>query len=143
MFAGVYPGYKGLPFENTVVDTGPKVKLGYQAKTSSGYPTTLLSIKREEVDNDLNNPGPNFNDFSKSNPKGIQKTDKPLLEQFIRHLQINGADTLESLKSKLSKLSPNENLRNFTSYVLNGAFFKHWADHYAEQAKKMAKSLGL
>jgi len=32
---------------------------------------------------------------------------------------------------------------HFFDFIKNGAFFMAWADHYAEQAKKMAQSLGF
>ncbi len=159
-----------------------RAKLGFEAKTSSGNPTALLTIHRRGTNTDTdtkalkslnrkpgsgsmrfgraflllfrrgtdtdtkasNKPGPNLNEYNyESNPKGIQETDKPLLESFISHLGIRGAKSLDNLKSKLSSIDASQNLENFISYVRNGAFFKHWADHYAEQAKIMASSLGL
>jgi hypothetical protein len=160
-----------------------RTKLGFEAKTSSGNPTALLSIHRRGTNTDTdtkalkiinrkpgsgsmrfgraflllfrrgtntdtdtkasNKPGPNLNDCDSNNPKGIQATDKPLLDSFIRQLRIKGTDSLESLKSKLLNLDQSENFSNFISYVRNGAFFKHWADHYTKQAKKMASSLNL
>ena len=127
----------------------------FGAKTSSGVPTALLSIHRRDTNTDTDTdtdtdtkaskkPGPNLNDFDpKFNARGIKQTDKPLLESFISHLGIQGAETLENLKSKLNNLESSDNLINFISYVRNGAFFKHWADHYTKQAQEMSKSLGL
>jgi hypothetical protein len=125
-------------------------------KTSDGNSSSLLSI------HSLDDTEQSFNleDFNNSNKAGIKSSDKPLLGSFIRHLGIEGVENLEDLKLKLNQvLNQNQNSgytddeseteltnarnnsRDFISYVRNGAFFKHWADHYAEQAKKMAQIL--
>jgi hypothetical protein len=139
-----------IPFQTkltTISDSWGNLDFRFQ--DSSGRDTLLPTIHSGEVFYDMQfpnstHPGPNLDLFdSSNNEKGIRKADKPLIDSFIGQLGFQDIKTLEILKSKLSSLDPSPDLRYFISYVRNGAFFKHWADHYAEQAKKMASSLGL
>ena len=150
VFVGAVQGNEGVPLRENVLKTNSDcARMGYEAQTAGGDPTALLSIHREEVLNDSSpqdsgSSGPNLNEYNyNSNPKGIQETDKSLLNSFISHLGIRGAKSLDKLKSKLSRLQPSKDLENFISYVRNGAFFKHWADHYTKKAQEMASLLGL
>jgi hypothetical protein len=148
VFAGVYPGYKGVPLVNTVVDTGSKVRLGYQAKTSSGEQSDLLSISRDDITTsfkaedqlELLNKQLNLLDNDKSLLKNFF-----VKKVFFKNLGITNFDNLNQAINKFKEKSPDkiQEIIQFVSLIKNGAFFKHWADHYAEQAKKMAQSLGL
>jgi hypothetical protein len=115
-----------------ITNTGRAANLGFEAKTTSGNNIELLSIHR------VSSP---YRDKRVNLPNSDSET--PLLESFISHLEIASARTLDDLKLKLNSLKSSDNLKSFISYVCNGAFFKHWADHYADQAKRMASSLKL
>jgi len=88
-----------------------------------------------------------FDTVSDKNRKGnYYENDVPLLDKFIKGLGLSGVENLEGLKNyfNISKTDGDiSSIFHFFDFIKNGAFFMAWADHYAEQAKKMAQSLGF
>ena len=143
VFAGSYTGSEKVPLENTVVEIkNNKPVLGYEAKTSRGEPSKLLSFSRDDINNQKNEK--KIDTLNKQ--LKLQEHDESLLNEFLESLKLG--IILDNLNQAINKFKENppykiQELIQFVSLINNGAFFKHWADHYAEQAKKMFNSLGL
>jgi hypothetical protein len=127
-----------VPLSNTVIHIGEKnVRLGYESRTSNGENSTLLSFSRDDAKS-----------LQPHNQLSVKKCDKPLLEEFFKILNITEIKNFNNLKRVIKELNNKfpqhiEEIAQFISFVKNGAFFKHWADHYTKQAQDIAKSLGL
>lgn len=127
-----------VPLSNTVIDIGPNnVRLGYESHTSKGENSKLLSFSRDDA---------KF--LQPQDQLKVNECDKYLLEEFFKILNITEIQNFNSLKKVIKLLNNNlplyiEEIAQFISFVKNGAFFKHWADHYTKQAQDIAKSLGL
>jgi sRNA-binding carbon storage regulator CsrA len=142
VFAGASQPNNQVPFSNSVVEIdGNNVKLGYESHTSNGKKSKLLSIFRDDTQTSC--------DLDKQ--LKLDDPDKKLLKEyfdkkvFFRNRGIKNFNNLKQVIEKLKEKSPEkiQEIVQFLSFVKNGAFFKHWADHYTKQAQKMSKSLGL
>lgn len=140
------------PFQHQIISVGTnsgKVVNGYESYLATGEKSILPVIHREEVSNKIidqkDEIATDYN-FSLIRSKDSEKasTDKTLLLDFIRtHF---GFENFEKLSDKVNTIREQvtiKTLDQFCALIKNGAFFKHWADYYAEQAKKMASSLNL
>jgi hypothetical protein len=142
VFAGAPQQNNRVPFSNKVVEIKPtNVSLGYESHTSKGKESKLLSIFRDDAQTTYN-PDKQLE---------LDDSDKKLLKEyfdkkvFFRNRGIKNFNDLKQVIEKLKKSSPEklQEIGQFLSFVKNGAFFKHWADHYTKQAQDIAKSLGL
>jgi len=119
-----------------------KPVLGYEAKTSRGEPSKLLSFSRDDINNQKNEK--KIDTLNKQ--LKLQEHDESLLNEFLESLKLG--INLENLNPDIFRLIKEcpgkiKEIIQFVSLINNGAFFRDWADHYAEQAKKMFNSLGL
>ena len=137
------------PLEYMVTDVKKKqVKIGSQAFLADGTPSQLLKIDRREIAEEicnLSNPNdqvdPSIYDLKVG--QSLPEKDKFALDFFLRSsLKIN-LNQLESAIKKLPNPSSRYSLDRFVDVIKNGAFFKHWADHYTKKAQEMASSLRI
>lgn len=130
------------PFTTNVDTIGNNsVKLGLQSYEPHGNESKLLSISRDDAKSE-----PNLDKlltFEKADESMLKKYfDKKV---FFRNRGIRNITDLKSTVNRLQGTYPDKTSKiiEFISLIKNGAFFKAWADHYTEQAKALANSLGL
>lgn len=133
---------KSFPFTTHIEKISfNKAKLGLESHNAYGTASKLLSITRDDAKAESN----------LEKQLNMDNLDKSLLKNYFAKIVFfrnRGMTDFNGLKSTIEKLIREcptrlSEINQFISLIKNGAFFKHWADHYAEQAQEMSKSLGL
>jgi hypothetical protein len=132
------------PFQVTITDINDnRAKTGFQSFLPNGEESELLKVDRYEIARKIcegRDSGNTETMFNVEKPKS--EDDNNLFLDFLKD-KLN-FDSFENFKRNIEKVKGKESqLQRFIYLIKNGAFFKHWADHYTKQAQEMASSLEL